>query len=198
MEGLSIWDNFTYLGIPIFKGRALVAHWMPMVDKLQKKIQAWGANWLNRADKVVLMNSVLSSLPIYQCSVLFAPKSITTRIDALLRRFLWEGGKNNAKKLHLISWSKVKLPKLEGGLNIRDVAAHNLAMGCKLLWQMITGKRTWTKQVLRKKYFRGDRDRCLERPPKGTKGSPIFLLCLRALSLFQVNLTWIPGNGAKI
>jgi hypothetical protein len=144
------------------------------------------------------MNSVLSSLPIYQCSVLFAPKSITTRIDALLRRFLWEGGKNNAKKLHLISWSKVKLPKLEGGLNIRDVAAHNLAMGCKLLWQMITGKRTWSKQVLRKKYFRGDRDRCLERPPKGTKGSPIFLLCLRALSLFQVNLTWILGNGAKI
>jgi hypothetical protein len=40
MEGLSIWDNFTYLGIPIFKGWALVAHWMPMVDKLQKKIQA--------------------------------------------------------------------------------------------------------------------------------------------------------------
>jgi ribonuclease HI/exonuclease III len=198
MESLSLWDNFTYLGIPIFKGRALVAHWMPMVDKLQKKIQAWGANWLNRAGKVVLMNSVLSSLPIYQCSVLFAPKTITNRIDALLRRFLWEGGKNNAKKLHLISWPKVKLPKLEGGLNIRDVAAHNLAMGCKLLWQMITGKRTWSKQVLRKKYFRGDRDRCLERPPKGTKGSPIFLLCLRALSLFQANLTWIPGNGAKI
>jgi exonuclease III len=198
MEGLSVWDNFIYLGIPIFKGRAMVAHWLPLVDKLKHKIQAWGANWLTRAGKVVLMNSVLSSLPIYQCSVLLAPKTITNKIDVMLRRFLWEGGKNCARKLHLINWTKVKHSKLEGGLNIRDVVVHNLAMGGKLLWRMITGKRTWTKQILRKKYFRGDRDRCLERPPKGTKGSPIFFLCLRALAFFQSNLTWIPGNGAKI
>jgi hypothetical protein len=144
------------------------------------------------------MNSVLSSLPIYQCSVLLAPKTITKLIDALLRKFLWEGGKNCARKLHLINWSKVKLSKLEGGLNIRDVAVQNLAMGGKLLWRVITGKRTWTKQILRKKYFRGDRDRCLERPPKGKKGSPIFSLCLRALDFFQSKLTWIPGNRAKI
>jgi ribonuclease HI/exonuclease III len=198
MEGLTVWDNFIYLGIPIFKGRALVAHWLPMVDKIKHKIQVWGANWLNRAGKVVLMNSVLSSLPIYQCSVLIAPKTISNKIDALLRKFLWEGGKNNSRKFHLINWSKVKQSKFEGGLNIRDVVVHNLAMGGKMLWQMITGKRTWSKQVLRKKYFRGDRDRCLERPTKGTTGSPIFLLCLRALGFFQSNLTWIPGNGAKI
>jgi hypothetical protein len=118
----------------------MVAHWLPMVEKLKLKIQAWGANWLTRAGKVVLMNSVLSSLPIYQCSVLLAPKTITNKIDVMLRRFLWEGGKNCARKLHLINWNKVKHSKLEGGLNIQDVVVHNLAMGGKLLWRMITGK----------------------------------------------------------
>jgi exonuclease III len=198
MEGITVWDNFIYLGIPIFKAHSKVAHWMPMVDKLKNKIQAWGANWLNKAGKLVLMNSVITSLPIYQCSVLLAPKTITNKIDELLRRFLWEGGKNCERKLHLVNWDKVKRPKMEGGLSIRDVAAHNIAMGGKLLWKMITGKRSWSKQILRKKYFTGDRDRCLERPAKTRIGSPIFNLCQRAMPLLKTNLTWIPGNGSKI
>jgi hypothetical protein len=166
MEGIKNWDNFIYLGIPIFKAYSKVSHWLPMVDKLKNKIQAWGANWLNKASKVVLMNSVITILPIYQCSVLLAPKTITNKIDELLRRFLWEGGKNCERKLHLVNWDKVKKPKLEGGLSSREVAVHNLAMGGKLLWKIITGKRTWSNQILRKKYFTGDRERCLERPTK--------------------------------
>ena len=63
---------------------------------------------------------------------------------------------------------------------------------------MITGKRTWSKQILRKNYFTGDKERCLEKPTKMQKGSPIFSLCKRALPHFISKLTWIPGNGAKI
>ena len=104
MEGLTVWDTFTYLGIPIFKVSPKFIHWLPLLDKLKNKIQAWGAKWLNRAGKVILMNSVLAILPIYQCSVLLAPKNITNKITELLPRFLWEGGRNNEKKLHLVSW----------------------------------------------------------------------------------------------
>ena len=87
---------------------------------------------------------------------------------------------------------------MEGGLQIRNVAVQNLAMGGKILWNMITGKRTWSKQILGKKYFKGDKERCLEKPTKTQKGSPIFTLCKRALPHFIPKLTWIPGNGAKI
>ena len=126
----------------------------------------WGGNWLNKAGKVILMNSVLISLPIFQCSMLLAPKTITAKINELLCRFLWEGGRNNEKKLHLVSWDKITRPKMEGGLQIRDVATQNLAMGGKILWKMITGRKTWSKQILKKKYFTRDRQRCLERPTK--------------------------------
>ena len=87
---------------------------------------------------------------------------------------------------------------MEGGLQIRDVTTLNLAMGGKILWNMITGKRTWSKQIIRKKYFRGDKERCLEKPTKVQKGSPIFSLCKRALPYFTTKLTWIPGNRTKI
>ena len=71
-------------------------------------------------------------------------------------------------------------------------------MGGKILWNMITGKITWSKQILRKKYFTGDKERCLEKPTKVHKGSPIFFLCKRALPYFISKLMWILGNGAKI
>ena len=87
---------------------------------------------------------------------------------------------------------------MEGGLQLRDVATQNLAMGGKILWKMITGKRTWSKKILQKKYFTGDKERCLERPTKLQKGSSLFSLCKRALPFFTSKLTWTPGNGAKI
>ena len=48
------------------------------------------------------------------------------------------------------------------------------------------------------KYFTGDKERCLEKPTKVQKGSPIFSLCKRALPYFISKLTWILGNGGKI
>jgi hypothetical protein len=153
MEGTITWDSIKYLGIPLFKSAPRVSHWLPLLDKLKIRIQSWGGNWLNLAGKVVLMKSVLSSLPIYQNSILLAPKMITLKIDGMLHRFLWEGGRNCERKLHLVSWDKIKKPLLEGGLQIRDVATQNLAMGDKIMWHLVSGKVSWSKQVLCKKYF---------------------------------------------
>ena len=119
-------------------------------------------------------------------------------MDKLMRKFLWEGGRNDGRKMHLVSWNKIKSPKWEGGLQIRDVATQNLAMGGNILWKMIRGKTTWSSKALRTKYFRGHKERCLDRPPRTRKGSPILTLCLKSLNMFSSNLTWIPGNGFKI
>ena len=118
MEGTLSWDSFKYLGIPILKSVPKVAHWMSMLDKLKIRIQAWGAAWLNLAGKVTLLKSVLSSIPVYHNTILLPPKSFISKVDTLLRIFLWEGGKNNERRLHLVSWDKIKKPILEGGLQV--------------------------------------------------------------------------------
>jgi hypothetical protein len=111
---------------------------------------------------------------------------------------MWEGGKGNLKKLHLVSWDKIQRPYREGGLQVRSIHAQNLAMGSKLLWQLVSGRSSWSKKVLWKKYFTGQRQRCLDKNPPNKKGSPIFKLCLKALEHFRSLLYWIPGNGKRI
>ena len=198
MEGTSRWDSIKYLGIPLVKATPRNILWMPLLEKLKSKIMSWGDSWLNKAGKIVLINSVLASLPVYQASLILAPKGIVQEIDKLLKKFLWEGGMNDGRKMHLVSWNKIKAPKWEGGLQIRDVATQNLAMGGKILWKMIRGKTTWSSKALRTKYFRGHKERCLDHPPRTRKGSPILSLCLRSLNLISSNLTWILRNGFKI
>jgi len=137
-------------------------------------------------------------MPIYQISILLAPKGILVKIEGLLRRFLWKGGKNNEKRLHLVGWGKVTKPIMEGGLQLRDMHSYNLALGSKILWNLVSGSLNWSKKALWKKYFMGDRRRCLDSHPRVLQGSPVFSLCLKAAAFFTPELTWIPGNGENI
>ena len=83
----------------------------------------------------------------------------------MLRSFLWQGGKQGeGKKFALISWRKIKLPKLEGGLKIRDLKFQILALGAKLLWNLVAQNPSWCSKVIWNKYFEGPRLRCLDFP----------------------------------
>ena len=170
MESTLDWDHFTYLGIPISKPNSKTANWEPVLDKIKGKIQNWSANWLNPARKLILLKSVLNSMPIYQYSILLTPCSVLSKIESLFRKFIWEGGKGNEKKIHLVSWEKIQKPRDEGGLQVRSLPIQNLALGAKLLWQMITGKDSWSKKALCKKYFSGSKKRCPDMQPSFITG----------------------------
>jgi hypothetical protein len=198
MEGHIKWETFNYLGIPISKTTPRASHWNHLLDKLKKRISSWGANWLSLAGMIVLIKSVLASVPIYQNSLLLAPSTTIQQMEAMQRIFLWEGGKQTGRRLHLINWDKISKPLLEGGLNFKNTKMENLALGEKLLWHIVSGDTAWSKEALWKKYFRGTRKRCIENPCRETKGSPIYNLCKKAMDLFTPHLTWVPGNGKKI
>ena len=141
MNGVVSWDSFKYLGVPIVKLKSKSLDWNPIVDKIKNKISGWGTIWLNLAGKVVLIKVVLNSFLLYQCSLLLAPGKIINQIEVMLKSFLWNGGNNGGgKKYALVSWKTVKLPRNEGGLQIRDLKHQNLAIGAKLLWNLLKSK----------------------------------------------------------
>ena len=72
MEGMTDWESFIYLGIPICKTKIKSANWETILDKIKIKIQSWSANWLNLAGKIILIKDVLNSMPIYHSSILLA------------------------------------------------------------------------------------------------------------------------------
>ena len=121
-----------------------------------------GSKWLNLAGKTVLIQSILSSYPIYTSSMVLAPKNVINSICKEIRKFLWQGGKVQTKKFHLVKWDTVKRAKSHGGLGIRDTEQMSKAMGAKMVWILITGRKEWWKEVIRKKYIRRPRLRMLD------------------------------------
>jgi hypothetical protein len=53
---------------------------------------------------------------------------------------------------------------MEGGLNFKDLCTQNVAMGEKIIWRLIAPKPGWAQTTLWKKYFSGQRKRCLDSP----------------------------------
>jgi hypothetical protein len=92
------WESFKYLGIPITQGQGKVNQWTGIIEKIQAKIKAWGGLWLNHAWKLVLIKSFLSTILMFQSSLLLEPASIISLLSKFLKRFLWQGGKNNQWK----------------------------------------------------------------------------------------------------
>ena len=154
-DGFDTWDKVEYLVLPLTLGQNNPSLWLEIISKLKAKIASWGGHWLMKAGKLVLIKSTLSALPIYQSSLLLAPKAIMDQISKLIRDFLWRGGKGNLKRLHLVNWDTVKRPILEGGLHIRDPGLVNLAMGGKLLWLFFSNKKHPVSQIFWKKYLKG-------------------------------------------
>ena len=137
---------------------------------------------MTKAGKLVLIKSVLSSLPIFQSSLLLAPKSITVQIAKILRDFLRNGGKGNHNKIHLVNWETIKRPTSEGRLQIRDPKLANLALGGKLVWQIFADKNDPVSKLFSLKYLKGGSVRNLK-PKKLPTGTAIWNLCRKSLNL---------------
>ncbi|GKV51343.1 hypothetical protein SLEP1_g58010 [Rubroshorea leprosula] len=65
---------FKYLGIPIGGNNRRVAMWQPMVDSFKRKLTSWKGRHLSMGGRITLINSVLSSLPVFLMSAYVIPK----------------------------------------------------------------------------------------------------------------------------
>ena len=52
-----------------------------------------------------------------------------------------------------MNWNTVYTPKECGGAEIRDQRKMNLALGAKILWRAVSGKRAWWKEILHTKIY---------------------------------------------
>ena len=60
------WNSFIYLGIPIFLGRPTTLGWEEVIEKIKKRMNHWGSQWLNPMGQLILIKSDLASLAIFQ------------------------------------------------------------------------------------------------------------------------------------
>ncbi|KAL8141078.1 hypothetical protein V2J09_007099 [Rumex salicifolius] len=106
---------------------------------------------LSLAGRVTLARSVLSAIPSYAMSSTRIPNSMCDKLDRVCRSFIW-GGYSEVRKLHLVAWEDMCLPKRLGGLGIRSMKDANMAMIGKLGWRLLTGTAGLWGQLMTAKY----------------------------------------------
>ncbi|PNX83328.1 ribonuclease H, partial [Trifolium pratense] len=130
---------FKFLGIPVGANPRRQESWQPIVESLTKRLSSWSGRNLSIGGRVTLINSVLSSLPLYFFSFYKAPRCIINKLVRIQRNFLWGGGLED-KKLCWIKWEQVCLPKDKGGLGVKDLELFNTALLCKWKWRYLNEK----------------------------------------------------------
>ncbi|CAN1172833.1 Putative ribonuclease H protein At1g65750 [Linum perenne] len=105
-----------------------------------------------------------------QTSIL--PVSTCEEIDKWVRNFIW-GTTAEERKIHLVAWDKICVPKENGGLRMRKVRQLNKAYITKLAFIFFKEKdRLWVC-VLQHKYFKSSISAGLE-PRKLLSCSPLW------------------------
>ena len=124
-----------YLGIPLFQGRSSATLWKDLIDSCVKRLDGWKGRWLSFAGKILLLQTVISAIPIYSMSCLKIPLEVLKYIEQRMQKFLWNGTLNE-EKIPLIGWDSLCKPKKSGGVSLRRWRDVNKALGVKLIWEM--------------------------------------------------------------
>ncbi len=117
-----------YLGLPLSNRNVRKDDWWTVIDKFSTRIGGWQAKLLSQGGRLVLVNLVLTSLPLYFLSVFRAPKWAIKRMEALRRAFFWKGGIAVLGGQCLVQWKQVCRSRKEGGLGVLDLGVMNTAL----------------------------------------------------------------------
>jgi mannosylglycoprotein endo-beta-mannosidase len=98
-----------YLGVPVTSSKLHIVDWLPVDEKMLKRLDGWKGSALSLGGRLLLLNSCLSSIPTYCMSTHLLPKTILKRMDRTRKRFFSQGG-GEKKKYHLVN--ELKPPAL--------------------------------------------------------------------------------------
>jgi hypothetical protein len=122
-----------------------------MIEVLEKRLHSWGNRFLSFGGRIVLLNSVLSAIPIFYLSFMKMPVRVWKEVVKIQRTFLWSGLEKKLK-ICWVNWDTVTTPKIDGGLGVRDLRRVNLSLLAKWRWRFLNNDRSCWKLVLEAKY----------------------------------------------
>jgi hypothetical protein len=143
---------FCYLGIPVHYRKLLNREWNPVENRFERKLGCWQGKLLSYGDRLVLINSVLTSLPMFMLSFLEIPKGVKKRLDFYRSRFFWQNDEHR-RKYRLTRWNIICRPKDQGGLGVEVLDLKNKCLLSKWLFKLLNEDGVW-QELLHNKYLR--------------------------------------------
>lgn len=155
---------FTYLELPPGRSKPLVLDCMPIAHRADKRLLCC-ADFLTQADKLEMVNSVLSSVRTFDMHTIKVPIAIQELIDKYRKHLLWRGSDINAKKPSLTAWDTVTRPKSQGGLRLIK-RVQNDALLLKNMHKFLNKEDLLWVHLLWNNYYQNGK-----LPPQRKKGS---------------------------
>jgi hypothetical protein len=92
---------------------------------------------LSYGDRLVLINSVLTSLPMFMLSFFDIPKRVRKRLDFFRSRFFWQC-EENKRKYRLTKWNMICRSKDQGDLGVEVLEIKHACLLSKWLYKLLT------------------------------------------------------------
>ncbi|KAL5557970.1 hypothetical protein UlMin_034181 [Ulmus minor] len=180
-----------YLGLPLGGNPNSTEFWNPVVEKVGKMLDGWKKAVLSKGGRLTMIQSVLSSIPIYFMSLFKLPNGVAALLEKMMRQFLWDkevGGKGKS----LVDWKLVCTSKECGGLGIRNLLIRNNALLGKWLWRFPLEQHTLWATVIRSKYGLNREGWDTNLVTVGSFRSP-WKFIAQGISNFLLNTKWVVG-----
>ena len=140
-----------YLSFPINHKGAARNIFNFIAERMISKLMGWKTKFLSFARRNVLVKSIITAVLNHVMQEIALLGHLCNKIDKIIRDFLWVSTLER-KKIHLMSWSKIIIPKEEGGLGIQVARAKNITLLEKFNWILFHEKDSLWAKVLLNKY----------------------------------------------
>lgn len=122
IEGMQVKDQVNILGI-IFRNQMSAdqqydLNFAPKIKKIKEICSTWLNRNLSFKGKVVLIQSLLSSLLQYPCSCTFTPTRVITEYKQIITEFFWNGKRGK------VSYNLLIQDIAEGGIKLPDLTTR--------------------------------------------------------------------------
>ncbi|KAJ4754791.1 RNA-directed DNA polymerase (reverse transcriptase)-related family protein [Rhynchospora pubera] len=183
-----------YLGVLLSRTKSAKKNALMLMEKLKLKLTGWKTKMLSHAGRLVLLKSVLMSLPVYYMSVEVLPKCIIKQMESLIAKFFW-GKTDQMRYLSFVAWKKICQPFERGGLGVRQLEIFGDALFLKLVWAMISQDEKIWVQVCKGKYYN---NMGFWRSINVAGASPLWRQTVKMRDFFKENVKWQLVDGKKV
>ena len=141
----------SYLGCPMEVDGRSTSIFNDIVTKTTNRILTWKFSNLSQPGKLILINTILTTLASHIMVVYLFPQKITKKLSSILLRFWWSSSMGKTP----IYWRKKELlqkHKSQGGLSMRNLAHVNKALLFNQAWRINKNKESLINQIYVAKY----------------------------------------------
>lgn len=121
----------------------------------QEKIARMEIHTTFPRDRLTLIKSTLTSIPIYHLSCFNAFQKFCSNVDRLMRKLWWNEFDSNKRK-HFTNWNQICQPLSKGGLGIKTCKHFNQVLPAKQAQRIIKGESPLLKSTIVPLYCRNE------------------------------------------